>query len=381
MNLLRPYPDELVGSALDRATRQLGIRAKRLLTNLTGRNIGSHSKVLTCHPSIAEAFGMTPCEFLEKHTLFSYATAFMKPDARSELEWQITHETPQAPRTGSITASATRGVHFLRFCPSCVRQDLEAFGISYWRRAHHLPAVKHCREHGCHLMVTDIPVRHGGCVAAPDQCRVCGQLDTALPEETQRQIADMSIAALNGELPACPDWGQAHKGRATELGYAFLGGQLFVKSLAQDLLAFYGHDYLQEFHASFRPEQQSCWPARMVRPASPSLPPLLHVLFEVFVASSPHPSADPIQVQRRLRTSCRDWAEVDRRAVERAKACLAAEVAAGRQVTVTGLMRRSGNLHPWKCHRARLPALTDWVEAFKASPLNKALRKGRGQLQ
>jgi hypothetical protein len=375
MNLLRPYPDELVGSALDRSTRQLGVRAKRLLSGLTGRNIGSHSKVLTCHPAIAEAFGMSPCEFLAKHTLFPYATAFMKPDVRTELEAQITADGPQPARTGSISASATRGVQCLRFCRCCVRQDLQRFGEAYWRRAHHLPGMTHCLEHGCALMATDISVRHSGCVVSPDRCAACTPLCTKLPEAVHEQIAKMSVAALNGDLSGCMDWGQAHKCRATELGYAFTGGQVFVKTLAQDLLNFYGDDYLKDFRACFKPEQQTCWPARMVRPASPSLPPLLHVLFEVFLETSPCPSCDPVQVQRRSKLLGRDWSQADRQALQRVKSSLDREAAAGRQATVTSLMKASRNLHMWKCHREQLPGLASWVEGFLASPQNRAARR------
>jgi len=48
MHLLKPYPDELVGSMINRACRHTGIQLKRILPLLTGRNITTHAMI--CHP-------------------------------------------------------------------------------------------------------------------------------------------------------------------------------------------------------------------------------------------------------------------------------------------------------------------------------------------
>lgn len=39
------------------------------------------------------------------------------------------------------------------FCLECVRQDKNAFGVSYWHADHQIPSMTHCVKHGCPLHI------------------------------------------------------------------------------------------------------------------------------------------------------------------------------------------------------------------------------------
>ena len=82
MHLLRFYPDELLGSCLNRATRQLGLSFKKLLPALSGTSNTALPMLITKHEGFAQAVGMTMKDFVQQHTLLPYAIAFMSPQVR-----------------------------------------------------------------------------------------------------------------------------------------------------------------------------------------------------------------------------------------------------------------------------------------------------------
>lgn len=63
-------------------------------------------------------------------------------------------------------------------CPACVEADMSGRGYSYWRRAHQLPGVHRCLEHGAPLV--SIPRQD----AFDDMPSSVANVSTASPEET-----------------------------------------------------------------------------------------------------------------------------------------------------------------------------------------------------
>jgi hypothetical protein len=46
----------------------------------------------------------------------------------------------------------------LKFCPDCVRQDINNFGEAYWHRMHQVPGIFICLPHNCFLIESRIPL-------------------------------------------------------------------------------------------------------------------------------------------------------------------------------------------------------------------------------
>lgn len=57
-------------------------------------------------------------------------------------------------------------VDCLKYCPECVHNDLDEFGVAYWHRSHALPFIRSCWRHGCDLVELDFK---GNKYALPEQ--------------------------------------------------------------------------------------------------------------------------------------------------------------------------------------------------------------------
>lgn len=60
--------------------------------------------------------------------------------------------------TGSISPSKARAIlrtkhpsNLLRWCPTCLREDIDTYGVAYWRLNHQLPCTWACLHHRCLL--------------------------------------------------------------------------------------------------------------------------------------------------------------------------------------------------------------------------------------
>lgn len=45
-----------------------------------------------------------------------------------------------------------RSIPKLKYCPVCMKEEVEAYGESYWHREHQIPSITACRKHKCRLI-------------------------------------------------------------------------------------------------------------------------------------------------------------------------------------------------------------------------------------
>ncbi len=368
MNLLRPYPDELVGSMLSRASRQLGMPDWRMVPLLTGRNLTSHSTVLTCHAGVAEAFGLPVREFLERHTVFPYAAAFLHPAERERLLQSLCEGRENGPaRSTALAANATRGTKFLRLCHECVNADMRIYGESYWRRSHQLPGVAMCLNHGVILHESDVELRRSRSTKLPNEVISSFPVQCVLPVDLNLQIAQLSNATLTDSTIPYQDWSRVYRGRLEALGYALNGRHIFVRIVATDLQALYGVPYLNAVDMAFNLASQACWPARMVRPGSKSLPPFCHILLQAFLGTSPSPSASLLSHIHQKKTRPRDWNAIEDEALQRMERELVRLTVKGMKATIEELLRHADVFKTWRFHRDKVPRIVAWIDKFRMS--------------
>jgi len=282
MRIGRPYEDEIVGSILSRATRNYGLRLNQVLNILTGKLLKSHSFVITHHPGVAEACGMTPEEFRRGHTLFAYALAYMEAKRKERLLSAGLDGDASSVPLAAIGQNLTRCSPFLRFCPQCVEAEVRQYGESHWRRAHQLPGVTICLDHRCALVHTHLSLRSS--VPLPPPHEVNGEPQTfGLSEAVQLAIAQWSVACLDVR----PDLGKHtavwfHRA-ARQAGYGFGKKLLDRGALVADLEAFYGHEFLQATGCLFDTKPCSNWAWRVMCAGGNACEPLKNVLLQVFL--------------------------------------------------------------------------------------------------
>jgi hypothetical protein len=103
--------------------------------------------------------GVTRNVIAEKHTMHPYMTIAYSQQFRQQVDAVISgNVAPKSfDKTGTLR-SRRLWPKYLRYCPDCVRDDIEKNGETYWHRVHQLPAMAYCTKHRERLCDSDIEV-------------------------------------------------------------------------------------------------------------------------------------------------------------------------------------------------------------------------------
>lgn len=146
--LPRPLPDELLSSVWVRLTRRAGLPIGAVTRALTNRKWSPGFFQAGHLDALAPLLGMTTRELLWTHTVFPYATAFFEPPVFGKALAAALSTGTAAVGMGAVTQSVSGHVPFRRFCLDCAREEVKRWGESFWHRAHNLPGVLVCLQHG-----------------------------------------------------------------------------------------------------------------------------------------------------------------------------------------------------------------------------------------
>lgn len=377
MHLLRPYPDELVGSMLNRASRETGIPMKRLLPLLTGARITSHSFVMTSYELLARCYGLSIEEFLRDHTLFPYVTRFMTSQSRERITEKLVSPDDSKRCIASLAQNATRSVDKLRFCPECCVDDQRKYGQTYWHRTHQLPCVYLCSTHWAPLRVSWISIQCKARISAPGE--VSGdelRIPKTLGYERARRIAEISTQALSQNKAPFVDFQDMYQRRAIELGYGLSSKQVFGSVLSDDLRTFYSPRFLTSVDCTIL-RGTVTWPSLLLRQSSQNCTALKHVLMIAFLESNPSPSRSPIEFLRRQKTKKKSWVSIEKKAIQTVSRLVAKHRTAGTRVTVASLLEAADIASRYRHQRSNFPLLSKWLKRFRASPQSERQTGGR----
>ena len=221
-----PYPDEEIGSLLTRTLRRVGLREAELAYWYLGLPRRPLSAIDNLVPVVADLVGSTPRRVLHQHTLVPYGCAGLAPgDSRRVLIDLTSGRKPIHPRIlGKIG---------LRWCETCVRQELASVAESYWHRSHLLPGVATCVLHG-----SPLTEYNGHLSTRTIDCVVKYWLDVPLPHELTGTPLELSTPP--SMLHAVSAWSEkALKGRRA-LSDVVLSPTIWRKVFGPDFVHFAG---------------------------------------------------------------------------------------------------------------------------------------------
>jgi hypothetical protein len=289
----RPYPDELTSSLLIRASRHLGIRYDQMVKDLTGLG---RQRVHFTNPfalkQIADATGIAYDEILVNHTLYPYVTVFMTRQRREQIRASMIETAPKVRSDFNwLSGAPWATLACRRFCPQCLREDLQQHGESYWHRSHALPGVYTCANHSLPLRGTTIPL--GWC--EPVRAQACPsdnpgiEMNLPLSRHLLDAVASYSKEALEGGLSENIEGIRAHVEWVEELGLKSSKGCI-TRCLSRQLEDFYGNLYLNCARVSwlnFRMSVEQC-PALMTSHSEAiTFTTLQHLLLQTFFEHFP----------------------------------------------------------------------------------------------
>ncbi len=206
---------------------------------------------------------------IEKHTLYPFYTAFLGAKRRNKVFWSMFGgAVTRTYGTNSICASTSRFLAKLRYCPDCVREDMERHGEPYWHRVHMAPGVSVCSEHkrklmssceecgdkigisGQHYHPLRAACRNGHPLFAPGRSEdIVGHLGAALVyAQDVKMLLETRVAFEPGKLK------KVYRARLFELGWDAL--------THEEMAQHYGESFL---HSVRLTQCQPYWPMAVLR--------------------------------------------------------------------------------------------------------------------
>ncbi len=404
LKLPSAYPDELIVSVLIRGAIHTGLPPKRLLIRTLGRERSHLSMFIpTDLCRLAEAMNKDPKRVLWEHTSFPYAVAFM---SSKQVAWQeaklLEARDAGSVSLGAFARSAAQGLAGLRFCRDCAREDITAFGESYWHRTHCLPAVHGCIKHNAPLhccqraqrtlsqqLLLPLPdhfssygdslgATSGGMESKSSMTSPNAHLEeTSCPQGLKLKLAAAAAELLSPSWKHQSDWASRYRTDALQQRYRLSIRAVATARLAHDLKLLYGAAYLQELKCDFEGYGQA-WPGAMVRSAAnATFSPVKHLLLKNLLDYAPKEVQTAAFGYRAPGKKVRDYEAVD--------VALAAKVHEEtnrllllQQVTTTQAMLRDlGHWEMFRHAREKLPRTEAAIQRFKCSDASARRTGGR----
>jgi TniQ/Tn7-like transposition protein D len=284
MYLPRPYPDEIVGSALNRAVRLLGLGHVQLLQRLVGHKLIAHSFLVTKFAGVAQAYGMPLDEFLDAHTVLPYVMAFMtRRDRQRVITTLITGHHPRG-ETAALTLRTSLERQPLRLCPICVGEERSTYGESYWHRTHQLSGVEVCEKHNADLLVTEFIAGRAPNVPPPHEVRRVTTMGSDTSDEARWAIACVSALLLRSSCDQA-QLTRDYRRHALLMGYLNQVGAVHQAQLLHDLRLYFGAPFLARYQCSFDDSKKGQWPIKLLLESAHVATSLRHVLLMAFMES------------------------------------------------------------------------------------------------
>lgn len=289
------YPDELLYSLLARYHRHTcSTSPKRTLEDLFGsRNIRATVDLPGHLAALSRRLpadrGLTPERLATDFTLFPYHTAFQPPTVVADvLATLIDGKADGIHLRLGIAATTVSAPAALRYCPLCHAEALARWGERFWRRAHQLPGVLVCPDHGAPLLDSTVVPGHGhqhAFIAADEDT---SQTDDPAPAWAKdagcrtilRDIARRSAALLSvppkGAKPT--DLTARYRNALIDRQFAFAHGRVDQRRLRDAFTTLFAPAC-----SALAELPDTTWLASIARKHRHAFHPLHHILFGLFL--------------------------------------------------------------------------------------------------
>jgi hypothetical protein len=132
-------------------------------------------------------------QLINNHTMYPYYSAFLLPKQAKQVKKSMLVNKGSTIHTRiGVAASNVKVKTNLWVCSDCIKEDMGAYGETYWRRVHQAPGVFVCPKHVTVLEETTVSVKaqnqHEFIFATPDVERTKVDLNGLNKEEFQLLI-------------------------------------------------------------------------------------------------------------------------------------------------------------------------------------------------
>ena len=306
-----PYPDEIFYSILCRYhVRNANPGMVTTIKECWGYRDATKSLYLPTDldaivSRLPENTGITIEALIWKHTMYPYVRPVLSKK-RADLLCNMLYGTERNCTAAYLEAGLSGRrlplPKYLRFCPSCLTEDDETYGESYWHRIHQLPGVFICPKHGEYIRDSKYFTHMIFRYFFPADAQLCVGLPKAetFPariEDRMVLFAEDSACMLNngGAFGTLEDVTEQYrrilvsKGLRGDSEYA----QTDYRTLSTAITEFYGKDFLEMLNANSKDPYHGWAAALTYTSAKPAMSEYL--LMMRFLSGSPRAFLTPTE--------------------------------------------------------------------------------------
>lgn len=298
--LPRLYPGELLYSWVARYHTHSGNTS---IKNTTHDLFGNYSHISTpdlpcelhnLHKRVIHFSPPDPMEWITKHTLYNYYTAFLPRQIKTTVINAMLEGTHNAlhMKTG-IMASTIRDIRFFRYCPQCVSEDISLYGEPYLHTSHQLPSCFICPYHQEILCHSDIPYRgynkHEYTPLTEANCtgtRVLEKIDERIFNTLLIIAKESNNLNKLGFQYGPEEVQQKYKLLLGNQGLLSSKGNVRQQELSSMFYDFYGGEVLNILQSSTNIDSQTCWLKTITRKHRKAFHPIRHILLTLYLGES-----------------------------------------------------------------------------------------------
>jgi hypothetical protein len=267
-----PYPDELIYSACARYSDQMRFPSKSCaVREWFGKNatavVDLPGRLRNLVSQLPPGHHYNLNRLLEKHTLLPFYSPFIPPKRLQDAKQDM--QNPGANRIHArlgIIASRHRRLERLRFCPSCVIEDRDKHGETYWHRLHQISGVEICPRHDIPLGQSNAPWIDRSCPSRVTSAESTIH-ETSLPprrfSDTHRSLlfkiaSDAEWLLRQQNLNLGPEvLRHRYFNLLLKRGYAFYNGRIRTSNLIRDFGNFFSSSLLESLQCPIKHSSHS----------------------------------------------------------------------------------------------------------------------------
>ena len=295
------YPGELLYSAIARYQIRSGsLSPKANIEELFNSRTITATADLPCGldnlvQNIPPYSSVTVESLIQNHTLYPFYAPFLPPKrAKRVKESMKSAKGGNIHTTAGVMASAILTPQYFRFCPECLKSNLDRYGETYWHRLHQIRGVIFCPVHKVSLQNSQIPIqgfnKHQYEAATESNCQK-KDLKCDRSPTVKKQLINLAVEiglSIEGTYPSHTlEWfTKRYQTLLIERGYANVSGRVQQKKLFDDFLFFYGREFLEVTDSIVTYEDKNNWLSQIVRKHRKVFHPIRHLLMIRFLGES-----------------------------------------------------------------------------------------------
>lgn len=364
--LPKPYPGEVVGSIVCRATWKNGVSYRAQLADALSTSRKSYSFLLGSNLSrLAVLSGAHLISLLKNHTVFSYASACRSPSWRETFLDRL--EDNLMPTSNSFLRCVLVAGRNRYFCPTCAKEDVAEHGESYWRVEHCLPTSFACLKHSLPLQPTDIALTG---FVNPTDARLPHMIATS---STRRRCSDLELAITRlgvmvqtMEIEIAESHLERYKQLALDKGFRMFDGRIDGIGLSAAMQKYFGDNMLKALGCDF--SSKIAWPSLMMY----KIPPVgfnttKHVLMRQFLSDGPDALKTSSQKATPTRSKSYAFSKLDWELKRRFEYMTAKAALRRQRLSLGALLADAATHKDFIGNKMQFPLTVRWLADYEAN--------------